>query len=181
MGATLEQDLAINFLDALKNIWSEKSGTWEVEQTDNPLRALTHITIRWLAATAREEVKRSGRYLEARGRIIYSNARVQSTDAFRNRENVSLLEALNKIVHGEPQWVSVQVGEVILCWKYTPGLDPRNEDDRPYSAYFLADSLISGVRDALNSHGDRLWQVPQLENLIRNDPAYRELVPEIAG
>ena len=49
MGATLEQDLAINFLDALKNIWSEKSGTWKVEQTDDPLRALTHITIRWLA------------------------------------------------------------------------------------------------------------------------------------
>jgi hypothetical protein len=33
MGATLEQDLAINFLDALKNIWSGQSGTWQSDAT----------------------------------------------------------------------------------------------------------------------------------------------------
>jgi len=163
MGATLEQDLAINFLDALKNIWSEQSGTWDVEEIDDPLRALTHITIRWLAAMAREEVKRNQSYREVRGRIIYNSASVQSADAFRNREYVSLLEALNKIVHGEPQWVSVHSGEVILCWKFIPGLSSRGEENRPYTAYFLADSLLSEVRHALYSHTDRRSQVLELE------------------
>jgi hypothetical protein len=155
MGATLEQDLAINFLEALTNIWSRQSGTWEVEEIDDPLRAFTHITIRWLAAMAREEVKRNQSYREVRGRIIKTDANVQPADAFRNRENVSLLEALNKIVHGEPQWVSVRDGEVILCWKFTPGSNPRDEDDGPYSAYFLSYSLLSEVRHALYSHLDR--------------------------
>ena len=96
-GATLEQDLAINFLEALTNIWSGQSGTWKVEPVDDPLRALTHITIRWLAAMAREEVKRNGSHREVRGRIIKTDASVQPADAFRNRGNVSLLKHLTKL------------------------------------------------------------------------------------
>jgi len=54
MGATLQQDLAINFLAALKSIWSEHSGTYEVdEETEDLLRISFPRLLRLLCAGLR--------------------------------------------------------------------------------------------------------------------------------
>lgn len=177
MGATAQQDFAINFLAALNNIWSERSGTFQVTETEQLLPALAQITIRWLAATAREQVDRERRELVVRGDVRWGSGDVQPTDAFRNRRDVPLRDALSHIVHAEPEWVSVHSGEVILCWKYIPQyvLDSKNHE--PYSAYFLAGSLIAAVRRALYSEQQRFPQVSELEQMIRTDPAYAGLLP----
>jgi hypothetical protein len=165
MGATIEQDFAINFLAALYNIWAEQSGTFQVAETEDFLPALAQITTRWLAATARERADRQRRDLVVRGNVQQGAESVQPTDAFRNRRDVQLREALNSIIHAEPDWVSVQDGEVIVCWKYTPRWNANPETDRPYCAYFLADSLIAAVRSALYSEKRRLRQVSELDGL----------------
>lgn len=67
MGATAQQDFAINFLEALNNIWSEYSGTFQVAETEELLPTLAQISIRWLAATAREQLDAGPRNLQVRG------------------------------------------------------------------------------------------------------------------
>lgn len=177
MGATLEQDLAINFLAALHNIWAEQSGTFQVGETKELLPALAQISIRWLAAMTREHVGRERRDLVVSGDVLLGDTDVQPHDAFRNRQDVPLRDALNKIVHAEPEWVSVQDGEVILCWKYMPRWDADPKKDRPYCAYFVADSLITAVRRALYSEEQHLHQVSELEQKLRTDATYAGLLP----
>jgi hypothetical protein len=143
MGATAQQDFAINFLAALNNIWSEHSGTFQVAETEELLPALAQISIRWLAATAREQLPAGPRNLQVRGDVRYDVAEIEPDDAFRHRRTISLQNSLNHIVHAEPEWVSVQGREVILCWKYTPQYGADLTKHRPYCAYFLADSLIA--------------------------------------
>jgi len=180
MGATAQQDFAINFLTALNNIWSEHSGTFQVAETEELLPALAQISIRWLAATAREQLPADPRNLQVRGDVRYDVAGIEPNDAFRHRRTISLRDALNHIVHAEPEWVSVQGREVILCWRYTPqyGADPTKY--RPYCAYFLADSLIAAVRRALYSEQRRLHQVQELEQMMRTDTIYACLLSRTA-
>lgn len=175
MGATLHEDFAMNFLTALRSIWSKQSATYEVEENEVDLfPALAQITIRWLAAMAREWLRDDDRGLVVRGNIRDGDARIQPGDAFRDRNTVCLREALNKIVHAEPTWVSVRDGEMILCWTFTP---PYDSDKSPYSAYFFADSLLAGVRRALYSETSRQSQVSELERQISTDPAFSGLLP----
>jgi hypothetical protein len=177
MGAPPEQDLAINFLAALNNIWSEHSGTFQITGTEELLPTLAQITIRWLAAMAREQVDRDQRDLDVKGNVRWGVAEVQPSDAFRDRHDVRLQESLNRIVHSEPEWVSVRDGEVLLCWTYTPRYRTDSEDDRPYCAYFFASSLIEAIRRALYSEERRRGQVEELERMLRTDRAYAGLLP----
>jgi hypothetical protein len=182
MGAPPEQDLAINFLAALNNIWSGHSGTVQLTETEELLPTLAQITIRWLAATAREQVDRGRREFDVKGNVRRGASEVQPSDAFRDsRPDVPLREALNRIVHSEPQWVSVQDGEVVLCWKYEPPWDADGENDQPYCAYFFASSLIEAIRRALYSEERRRGQVGELEQMLRTDRAYAGLLPPNAG
>jgi hypothetical protein len=179
MGAPPEQDLAINFLAALNNIWSEHSGTVQLTETAELLPTLAQITIRWLAATAREQAGRGRRpELDVKGNVRWGASEVQPSDAFRDsRPDVPLREALSRIVHSEPEWMSVQDEEVLLCWKYTPRYDADPEKEPPYCAYFFASSLIEAIRRALYSEERRRGQVTELEQMLRTDRAYAGLLP----
>jgi hypothetical protein len=179
MGATAQQDFAINFLAALNNIWAEQSRTFQVAETEELLPGLAQIAIRWLAATAREQMDRQRQDLVVRGGVQWGAGDVQPSDAFRDRRDVPLREALNHIVHAESTWVSVQTGEVVLCWKCTPYYvaDSDSENDEPYCAYFLADSLIAAVRRALYSEEQRFHRVSELEQKLRTESAYAGLLP----
>jgi hypothetical protein len=96
-------------------------------------------------------VGRGWRELDVKGNVLWGVAQVQPSEAFRDSSpDVPLREALNRIVHSEPEWVYVQDGEVLLCWKYTPRYDADPEEDRPYCAYFFAESLIEAIRQALS-------------------------------
>jgi len=181
MGATVQQDLAIDFLEALNNIWAEQSGLFQVAETEELLPGLAQITIRWLAATAREQVDRQRQDRGVRGGVQWGAGDVQPSDAFLNRRDISLREALNRIVHAEPTWIFVQDREVVLCWKYTPYYVSDSENDEPYCAYFLSASLIAAVRRALYSEERRFHQVAELEQKLRTESAYAGLLPHGTG
>lgn len=114
------------------------------------------------------------------GDVRYDVAEIEPNEAFRHRRTISLPNALNRVVHAEPEWVSVQGREVILCWKYTPQYGADRTKHRPYCAYFLADSLIAAVRRALYLEQRRLHQVSELEQMIRTDTTYAGLLPRTA-
>ena len=181
MGATPQEDFAMNFLAALNNIWSEHPGTLQVAEMEEILPALAQITIRWLAARARERLGTAPGGLQVRGDVRYDVSEIQPSDAFRQRRTITLGNSLNRIVHAEPEWVSVQRGEVILCWKKERSFTGKPIKDRAYCAYFLADDLIASVRRALYSEDQRRHQVAELEQKIRSDAAYAGLYPRTIG
>jgi hypothetical protein len=100
MGARAEQQLALNFLSALHDLWIEFPGEYVVKEvTDDLVPALGQMCIKALAADVRDtSLESTQKRIAITGEIL---------DLGGQRRDIDLREVVNKIMHGSPSQIQI--------------------------------------------------------------------------
>jgi hypothetical protein len=138
MGAWPEQQLALNFLAAIHELWVENPGNYAVKESlDDLVPALAQMCIKALAADLRDELS------PARQHQIVVDGRIVQADGTEKRPD--LRDVLNKIIHGRPILVVVEDGAVQLHFR-------AYKDDSWTEAWFSGTQLLQVLARILFKH-----------------------------
>jgi hypothetical protein len=107
MGARPEQQLALNFLAAVHDLWIQHPGTYSVEESiDDLVPALAQMCIKALASDLRDDDStKQEQEMHIDGVLVDDDRVIRGGNG---RPSLTLHVALNKIIHGTP--TSVEVG-----------------------------------------------------------------------
>ena len=147
MGARPEQQLALNFLAAVHDLWVQHPGTYEVTQSTNDLvPALAQMCIKSLAADVRDS--REPAAAAAQNTVINGqlSERGGVISGARTGRPLNLRDALNKIIHGTPSAVIVHNGIVELHFTN------NSDSERWTEAWFSGTQLVEVLGNALIKH-----------------------------
>jgi hypothetical protein len=139
VGARPDQQLALNFLAVLHELWCEHPGSYVVqENADDLVASLAQMSIKALAADLRDGLPESTKGEEVKGWLERPNGRVALT----------LLDVLNKIIHGSPTGVEVEEGTIWLKFSNnTPAVGPRWNE-----AVISATDVLRCLESSLHKH-----------------------------
>jgi hypothetical protein len=148
MGATPDQQLALNFLSVIHDLWLQHPGTHPVNEIDDDLvPALAQICIKALAADVRDTIPiNTQRSMAIDGRLLDGERPLKGAGA---ANPLNLRDIVNKIVHGTPTLVVVRDEVVHLHFRST------TKDDWT-EAWFSGTRLIQQLGSVLHKRdGDR--------------------------
>ncbi|MFF5249081.1 hypothetical protein ACFY3V_32775 [Streptosporangium sp. NPDC000095] len=154
MGARPEQQLALNFLTAIHDLWVQYPGNYMVkESADDLVPALAQICIKALAADVRDGSSSSDQQGTAiDGQLLDVDRVLKGNGA---AEQLTLRDVVNKIIHGTPTSVEVRNGDVLLHFR-------NNSADRWTLAWFSGTKLLQELGKTLVKH-----KGPQIEERER--------------
>ena len=144
MGARAEQQLALNFLAVVHQMWAERPGTYVVDETtDDLVPALAQMCIKALAAEIRDTIDHNHQGLTIEGELV----RRDGTTA-----PVTMRDITNKIVHGTPAKVAVHDGAVRLYFENNE--DPSERVHDWASMWFSGSDMITALSRLLYKHNE---------------------------
>ena len=112
MGAQPDLRLTWSFLSAIAELWSAHPGTYKVaDEAEDLIPALAQMSIKALAAEVRESVSLADQTERIEGELI-SRGGVASP--------VTVRDVANKVVHGSPERVVVDNGDIRLHFVNSP-------------------------------------------------------------
>ena len=163
MGARPEQQLALNFLRAVNDLWIDHPGKYIVkEEAVDLVPALAQVCIKALATDLRDSSSPARqRGTPVNGCLLNSGRVVRSSDTL---ESLNLRDVVNKIIHGTPTEVEVRSGEVILHYKnsrparqnasarQTQFWRGSGEEDAWTDAWFSASEVLKVLEGRLYKH-----------------------------
>lgn len=145
MGARPEQQLALNFLAAVHALWIQHPGTYHVrETTDDIVPALAQMCIKALASDVRDDDARDQEQQAHIGGIIMNGDQIIKGGV--GQPQLTLRDALNKIIHGTP--VSVEVRDSAVWLNFSNSLN----GDRWTKASFSGTQLLGCLDQVLYKH-----------------------------
>ncbi|WP_143736912.1 hypothetical protein [Microbispora sp. GKU 823] len=153
MGARPEQQLALNFLDAIHRLWIQHPGSYTVRETiDDLVPALAQMCIKALAADVRDAPPADEQEIAIDGQLIQDDGATVP---------LTLRDVVNKIIHGTPTLVEVRDREVLLHFRnnFAGG---RNRVDKWTCAWFSGTNLLKKLNEELSKH-----EGPQVEKRER--------------
>ncbi len=159
MGARPEQQLVLNFLRAVHDLWIQHPGTYVVqEETIDLVPALAQTCIKSLATDLRDDPHVTGqRSTLVSGCLLNAGQAVRGCGG--EAESIALRDILNKVIHGTPTKVEVRSDEVALHFRNsTPvrGFKPRHGGEEPWTdAWFSASEILKILEDRLYKHRNR--------------------------
>ena len=113
MGARPEQQLALNFLAAIHDLWLAHPGTYHVEESlDDLVPALAQMCIKALASDVRDDDSTQQVQQMPIDGVLMNGDRAVGGNA--GRQQLTLRDALNKVIHGTPVSIEVRDDEVWL-------------------------------------------------------------------
>ncbi len=131
MGAQPDLRLTWSFLSAIAGLWSQHPGSYKIEdEADDLIPALAQISIKALAAEVRGSIPRADQQEGVEGELSLSDGTVR---------RVTVRDIANKIVHGSPDRVVVDGGDVRLHF-----VNSRNDagTDGWVELWFSAQSFV---------------------------------------
>lgn len=101
MGARPEQQLALNFLSAVHDLWVKYPGTYVVKESlDDLVPALAQMCIKALAADVRDGIPPADQYrTSVDGELLNHGQVLKGGHA---DQQLTLRDVVNKIIHGTP-------------------------------------------------------------------------------
>lgn len=145
MGARPEQQLALNFLTAVHTLWIQHPGTYHVrETTEDIVPALAQMCIKALASDVRDDDARvEERQAHIIGVVMNGD---QTIIGGVGQPQLTLRDALNKIIHGTP--VSVEVRDSKLWLNFSNSSDRESWTE----ASFSGTQLLAQLDRELHKH-----------------------------
>jgi hypothetical protein len=148
MGATPDQQLALNFLSMIHNLWLKYPGSHPVKKIeDDFVSALAQICIKALAADVRDTIPIDIQYSTTiDGSLMDGDRLVKGVDA---ASPLNLRDLVNKVVHGTPTRVVVRDDVVHLHFR-------NSTKDDWTEAVFSGTQLIQQLSTVLHKRdGDK--------------------------
>jgi hypothetical protein len=144
MGARPEQQLALNFLAAIHDLWIQHPGRYIVaERADDLVAALAQMCIKALAADIRDDSSVAGKHdVRIIGRLANDGHILKGVGS---AQPLTLDDVLNKIIHGTPTSVVVQDGAIQLHFQ-------NSAADRWTEAWFSGTQLLQELGNMLHKH-----------------------------
>jgi hypothetical protein len=157
MGARPEQQLALNFLAAVHTLWIQHPGTYQVrEATDDIVPALAQMCIKALASDVRDDDARAQEQQAHIDGVIMNGDRTIKGGI--GQPQLTLRDALNKVIHGTP--VSVEVRDSAVWLNFSNSLARESWT----KASFSGTQLLGCLDRALYKH--RTGQAEEREREI---------------
>ncbi len=145
MGARPDQQLALNFLAAVHELWVKNPGTYSVEESmDDLVPALAQMCIKALASDVRDDgsiAHMQGMHID--GALANGS---QVLKGYNGQQPLTLRDALNKIIHGTPTSVEVCDGEVRLHFRNSSATDSWTD------VWFSGTQLLMQLDGVLYKH-----------------------------
>jgi hypothetical protein len=145
MGARPDQQLALNFLAAVHELWVKNPGTYTVEESlDDLVPALAQMCIKALASDIRDST-----FTAHMQSIPISGALMKGSQVlkgYNNQQQLTLRDALNKIIHGLPTLVEVCDEEVRLHFRNSSATDSWTD------VWFSGTQLLKQLDSVLYKH-----------------------------
>ena len=167
MGATPDQEFALDFLDILADRWLEEPGEYPVRDDDITfIPSLAQISLKWIAGTARDQRRQWPPNPPRVQRYVRTND--DTLEGFEG-SRIELREALNNIVHGDPFRVLVSDGNLYLGFR-----NPQPGNNGWEHAWFSAKEVLSAVRTVIYaapwpSNEDKARILAIFDNLCRDN------------
>lgn len=112
MGAQPDLRLTWSFLSAIADLWAAHPGTYKVaDEADDLIPALAQMSIKSLAAEVRESVPLADQTQRIEGQLTSQGGVVSP---------VTVRDVANKILHGSPERVVVDNGDIRLHYVNSP-------------------------------------------------------------
>jgi hypothetical protein len=144
VGARPEQQLALNFLSAVHDLWIQYPGNYVVEESiDDLVPALAQMCIKSLATDVRDGISLSDQRGTSIHGQLFDHGRVVRGAATTGA--LSLRDVVNKIIHGTPALVEVDNRAVLLHFT-------NNASDGWTNAWFSGTQLLRELARLLYKH-----------------------------
>jgi hypothetical protein len=144
LGARPEQQLALNFLQAVHDLWIVRDQIIKVEErADDLVPALAQMCIKALAADLRDT---TSAVFQMEATVTGGVARGNTVLKGEGAEPLHIRDVVNKIVHGTPDRVEVQGGIIRLYFKNTIPTDNWT------AAWFSGTGLLDALSEELIKH-----------------------------
>lgn len=148
MGARPDQQLALNFLAVVHDMWRQHPGNYAVrESADDLVPALAQMCIKALASDIRDSDSASHvQRIPIRG-VLMNDSQILAGD--NELPALTFREVLNKIIHGTPVSVEVRDDDVRLHFKSSA------LGDRWTEVWFSGTQMLNQFGSILYKHRDR--------------------------
>lgn len=139
MGAQPDLRLTWSFLTAITNLWLLYPGTYKVaDEADDLIPALAQMSIKAMAAEVRESTPSADQQQVIAGELRTPDGEVRG---------VTVRDVANKVVHGSPERVVVEDGDIRLYFVNSP----RERGSARWSElWFSATSFIQAMHRLLH-------------------------------
>jgi hypothetical protein len=156
MGARPEQQLALNFLAAVHDLWIQHPGTYTVEESaDDLVPSLAQMCIKALASDVRDDDSAVDQLDMPIDGVLANGS--QNLKGFDGLAPLTLREALNKIIHGIPVSVEVRDDDVKLHFRAS------SADNRWTEVWFSGTQLLKILGAVLYKHQTERAEVRERE------------------
>jgi hypothetical protein len=152
MGARPEQQLALNFLAAVHALWIQHPGTYHVrETTDDIVPALAQMCIKALASDVRDDDARDQEQQAHIDGVIMNGD--QTIKGGVGQPQLTLRDALNKVIHGTP--VSVEVRDSAVWLNFSNSLARESWTEASFSGTQLLGCLDRALYKHRNGQAEK--------------------------
>lgn len=155
MGPRPEQQLALNFLAAVHDLWIQHPGIYDVKESiEDLVPALAQMCIKALASDIRDDDSTKQKQDMKIDGVLMNGCRILKG---RNGTPLTLHVALNKVIHGTPVSVEVRDDDVRLHFSNS------SADESWTEVWFSGTQLLKQLHGVLYKHRNERTQERERE------------------